>query len=125
MHGVEELLALRLGLGRVARGERTRDAVIDVVVEDLEGQALERGVDGGDLREDVDAVAILLEHPLDAAHLPLDAMEPADESILVGRVSVDRLAHATSSRVEWKRRSRSEFVTTKRLERAIAAAATI
>jgi len=26
-----------------------------------------------DLREYVDAVAVLLDHPLDAAHLPLDA----------------------------------------------------
>ena len=37
-------------------------------------------------------------------------------------VSVMRVS---SSRVEWKRRSRSEFVTTNTLENAIAAAATI
>jgi threonine/homoserine/homoserine lactone efflux protein len=125
MHRVEQLSALRLGLRRVAGGQRVGHAVGHVVVEDLEREALERRVDGGDLREHVDAVAILLDHPLDAAHLPLDAMQPADERVLVGGIAVSALAHATPSRVEWNRRSRSEFVTTNRLESAIAAAATI
>src|SRR5512134_3301516 len=129
MHGLEELLALRLRLGRIARGERTRDAVVDVVVEDLEGQALERRVHRGDLREHVDAVAVLLDHPLDPAHLTLDAMQSTDERVLVRGVAVHvllGLTHvATPSRTERKRRNRSEFVTTKRLENAIAAAATI
>ncbi len=52
-----------------------------------------------------------------------------DERLLVGGVAVRvrlDLGHAvSSSRVEWKRRSRSEFVTTNTLENAIAAAATI
>ncbi len=99
--------------------------MVDVVVEDLEREALERGVHRGDLREHVDAVAIVLEHPLDAAHLALDAVQPADERLLGGRVPVLVLAHAVSSRTDRNRRSRSEFVTTKTLENAIAAAATI
>ena len=93
----------------------------DVVVEDLEGEALERGRDGADLREHVDAVAILLHHPLDAAHLSLDAVEAVHELLAVLRVAV---GHAcASSRGLWKRRSRRLFVTTKTLEKAMAAAA--
>ena len=83
VHGLEELLALRLRFRRIAGGERAGDAVVHVVVEDPEGEALERRVHRGDLREDVDAVAILLDHPLDPAHLALDAVEPADERVLV------------------------------------------
>ena len=61
----------------VAGRERAGDAVVHVVVEDPEGEALERGVHGGDLREDVDAVAVVLDHPLDPAHLALDAVQAA------------------------------------------------
>ena len=62
--------------------------MVHVVVEDLERQALERGVHRGDLRQDVDAVAILLDHPLDAAHLSLDPVQSADERVLALGVPV-------------------------------------
>ena len=124
VHGIEELLALRLRFGGIARRERTRDAVVHVVVEDLESEALERRVHRSDLREHVDAVAVVLDHPLDAAHLTLDPVEPANERFLVLGIAGRLLAHAVS-RTEWKRRSRSELVTTNTLEKAIAAAATI
>src|ERR1700675_655354 len=68
--------------------ERVRDAVPDVVLEQLHREALERGRDGGDLREDVDAVPLLLDHPLDPAYLPLDAMQALDQRILIRDVSV-------------------------------------
>ena len=83
MDGLEELLALLpRGLG-IAGGERAGDTVLHVVVEDPEGEALERGRRGRDLRQHVDAVPVLLDHPLDTADLALDAVEPLDESILV------------------------------------------
>src|SRR6187401_969984 len=124
VHGFEELLALRLRFGCIARREGARDAVVHVVIEDLEGEALERRVHGSDLREHVDAIAVVLDHPLDAAHLALDPVEPANQRFLVLGIAVRVLAHA-ASRTEWKRRSRSELVTTNTLEKAIAAAATI
>ena len=96
--------------------------MVHVLVEDAEGEALERRVHGGDLREDVDAVAVVLDHPLDPAHLALDPVQALDQLFLVLRVAV---CHQTSSRMLRKRRSRSEFVTTNRDEPAIAAAATI
>ena len=37
MHGVEELLALRLRVDRISGGERARDTVVHVVVEDRTG----------------------------------------------------------------------------------------
>ena len=90
-----------------------------MVVEDFESKALERGIDRCDLREDVDAVTIVVDHPLDAADLSFDAMEALDQRLLV--VAVLHRA----SRVLWNRRSLSEFVTTNTLENAIAPAATI
>src|SRR5207244_6958368 len=65
------------------------------------------------------ALPIFLHHPLDAAHLTFDPMQTLRQSLLV--VAVLHRA----SRVVWNCRSRSEFVTTKTLENAIAAAATI
>ena len=132
LHGLEQLLGLRRGVRRVAGLERAGDAVADVLVEDLERERLERRVDGGDLGEDVDAVAVVLDHPLDAAHLAFDAVQALDERVLVLRVAVDvglglgGLAHDfTPSRWLLKRLRRKELVTTNRLEAAIAAAAMI
>ena len=82
---------------------------------------LESGRGGRDLREDVDAVALVLDHPLDSAHLSLDPVQPLDERVLLFHVSV---RHVSSLGLE-KRRSRRLFVTTKTLENAIAPAATI
>ena len=52
-------------------------AVADVVRDEEHRDALEGRGRGGDLREDVDAVPLLLDHPLQAAHLPFDPAEPA------------------------------------------------
>ena len=57
-------------------------------VEELEGERLERRVHGRDLGQDVDAVPIVLHHPLDPAHLALDAVEAVDEGPLVLAVAV-------------------------------------
>src|SRR6266536_756289 len=79
VHRLEQLTALRAGRLLVSRGKRFRNAMIHVVVEHLEGEIFESRVDGGNLGEDVDAVAIVLDHPLDPAHLPLDPVEPLDQ----------------------------------------------
>ena len=93
----------------------------DVILEQLRADLLERRLDGRDLGQDVDAVAVFLDHPLDPAHLALDPVQALDEQVLVLGVSV----HQMSSRSLWKRRRRRLFETTKTLENAIAAAATI
>src|SRR5207249_999963 len=116
---VEQFLALLQRRFRIPGRESVGDTVVDVTVEHLEGEILERGVHGRDLSEDVDAVAIVLHHPLDAAYLSFDPVEPLDQRVLV----VPVLHRA--SRVLRNPRSRSEFVTTKTLENAIAAAARI
>src|SRR6266508_303132 len=95
-----------------------------MALEDLKGEALEGGCRGGDLREDVDAVALVVYHPLDAAHLALDPVEALHERLLVRHISV-RLAHGLTSLGLEKRRSRRPFVPTNTLEKAIAPAATI
>ena len=65
--------------------------MVDVVVEDLEGDALERGRDGADLRKNVDAVTLVLDHFLDPANLSLDPVQALDEPRLVGVVAVNVL----------------------------------
>src|SRR6185503_18596286 len=77
------------------------------------------------LGQDVDAVAVVLDHALDAADLALDAVQPLDERLLVLRVAVLVLLALAHARALRKRRRRRLFVTTKRLDAAIAAAATI
>src|SRR5689334_7761601 len=46
-------------------------AVAGVVVDEAQGDLVERRLDRGDLGEDVDAVALLLDHSRDAADLAL------------------------------------------------------
>src|SRR5579883_1173969 len=109
--------------------------MVDVVVEEDAGDGLQGGRDRGDLGENVDAVAVLGDHLLDPPSLTLDAPHPVDERLLVlgGHVPVGpvrsrygrrSVGHRCSS-IGWNRRKRSELVTTKTLENAIAAAATI
>ena len=59
------------GRRRPPRRPRSRDVAVQHVDRDL----LERGLHGGHLREDVDAVGVLVDHPLEAAHLPFDPAE--------------------------------------------------
>ena len=54
----------------------------------LRPDLLERRRDGRDLGQDVDAVAVVLDHPLDPAHLPLDPVQALDERVLVLGVAV-------------------------------------
>src|SRR5215218_5451461 len=68
-------LELPVGLGST-EGRRVCDAVLEVFVEQGQGHRLKGGGDGRDLRDDVDAVLVLLDHPLEAARLTLDPPKP-------------------------------------------------
>src|SRR4051794_34275154 len=61
-----------------------------MVVEEAERNLVERGLDRGDLREDVDAVAVRLDHALHAANLALDPAQPLEELVLGGGVAAFR-----------------------------------
>src|SRR4029453_11138490 len=58
LNGFQQFPTLLRRLFRVTGGEGVGDTVIDVIVEELEGQALEGSVHRGDLSEDVDAVTV-------------------------------------------------------------------
>ena len=89
-----------LGALFLLRVRTAHDAVVRVVVEQAEGHLVERGLSSADLRQDVDAVAVVLDHPLDAAHLALDAAQPLQELVLGRRVAARlaccRRAHAAT-----------------------------
>src|SRR2546423_1816608 len=94
LHGLEQLARLLLGLLAAARGERAGHAVVRMLLEQLLRDGLERGRDGADLRQDVDAVALVLDHLLDPAHLALDPVQAGDQRVLVVDVAV---GHARTS----------------------------
>ena len=58
----------------------------EVIVEEAEGDALQRPGRGAHLGEHVDAVLIVLDHPLQAADLTLDAPQALEIGVLVGGV---------------------------------------
>ena len=60
----------------------TDDAVLSVVVEQPKRHLVERGLDGGDLSDDLDAVALVINHPLHAANLALDPPEALQQLVL-------------------------------------------
>src|SRR5262245_28846989 len=64
-------------------------AVIRVVLEQLEGDLVQGGLDRRDLGHHVDAVAVLLDHVLDAPDLPLDAVQAPQYGVLVRGVPAD------------------------------------
>src|SRR5207249_421596 len=81
-----------LGLGlAVLVGLRAHDAVLGMVVKQAKRDLVERGLDRGDLREHVDAVAVVADHSLHAADLALDAPQAGEELILSGAVAAGAL----------------------------------
>ena len=88
MDRVEELASFRLGLDLVARSDGVADAVLDVAFKDLQRNSVERRSDGADLREDVDAIALLVDHSLKATHLALDPTEPGGDRLPLAAVAV-------------------------------------
>ncbi len=70
-------------------------AVAHVLVEQTETHALQRLRDRDDLREHVDAVLVVVDHPLQAAHLALDAAQPLAVVVLLEAVAPHR--HGVSS----------------------------
>src|SRR5690606_2391312 len=78
-------LGIRLG---VSGASRVDHAVPQVVVEEPYGDGVERALESADLREDVDAVLLLVDHARDASRLPLDAPQALEVAVLLGDVPV-------------------------------------
>src|SRR3954469_8718035 len=65
-----------LDLGRGITGtRRIDDAVRQVVLQQADGDRLQGALGRGNLRQNVDAVGVFIDHPLQATDLPLDAPE--------------------------------------------------
>ena len=69
-------------LGAIAGGDRVLDAMGDVVAQEFFFHAAKSSADCGNLRNDVDAISILLNHPGEAADLAFDPVEPLETRIL-------------------------------------------
>ena len=68
---------------RLTLGDAVGDASFDVKLEDREADPIERGFGSRELLKDLHAQPGLLDHPADAAHLPLDAVQPRDNRLLL------------------------------------------
>jgi hypothetical protein len=73
---VHQLFDLPTLLSLVARRDRMLDAVPDVIAQDFLFQTPQCSADRRDLRDDVDAVAVVLDHARDSADLAFDPIEP-------------------------------------------------
>ena len=71
----DQLLDLVPLIGRVARGERVRDTVRDVIVQKLLN-FMQRRPNRVDLRQYVHAIPVVFDHAQPTAHLTSDAPEP-------------------------------------------------
>src|SRR5689334_9870787 len=73
---------------RVTLPCRVHDAVGEVILEQPDCDGVQGALRGRDLGEDVDAVGVLVDHPLQAADLSLDPPETAEQCTLVTGVTV-------------------------------------
>src|SRR6266851_1593080 len=73
---IDELAHLLALLALVAAGDGVLDAMRDVILEDFLLRPPQRRAHRRNLRDDIDAVAIILDHAGEPAHLALDAAEP-------------------------------------------------
>jgi heavy metal translocating P-type ATPase len=78
----EQFVDLGLAVALAAGMEGMRDAMLQVIAERLLLDAVEGGAHRADLRQHVDAVAILLDHARDAAHLTLDTAKASELGLL-------------------------------------------
>src|SRR3954469_19736122 len=72
---VDQLVHLAPLLAAVTAGDRVLDAVTDMILEDFLLGPPQRGAHRRDLRDDVDAIAVTLDHASDSAYLALDPAE--------------------------------------------------
>src|SRR5437867_1452939 len=84
LDGVVELANLRPA---AAAPNRLGHAVLRVIGEQLQRHALECRPGGIDLSQDVDAVAVLVDHLLDAPYLAFDPAQPGQDGALVLRIA--------------------------------------
>jgi len=74
---VDELVHLAPLLAAITACDRMLDTVPDMILQDLLLDAPQRRTHRRDLGEDVDAVAVTIDHAGDPAHLALDSAETA------------------------------------------------
>src|SRR3954466_8904459 len=91
----------------------------DMTVEEFDRQTVERRVDGTDLRQDVDAIPLVLDHALATTDLPLDAVQALGQRTLVIAILHE------ADRMLWKSLRRKLLVARKSDAVPMAAAATI
>src|ERR1022692_3920506 len=77
-------------LGVAGRAALALHAVTGVIVDQAEGDLVQCGLDRRDLGQDVNAVALVLDHPGHAAHLPLDPRETLEQLLLRGGIATAR-----------------------------------
>lgn len=76
---------------------------VSMAVQEAEGHLVESRLGGADLGQDVDAVAIVLDHALDPADLAFDATQPGEQLVLGrgvaprGRVGVRHKPESSST----------------------------
>ena len=68
---------------RLARADVADETAVDVRIQNVGSEALDRLVDRRELDEDVVAVAVLLHHAADAADLPRNAVEARLDRLLL------------------------------------------
>jgi hypothetical protein len=62
------------------------DAFFDVTPEHRQADTVERGFGGGQLLEDLDAEAGLLDHAADPPYLPFDTVQPGNKRLLLSGI---------------------------------------
>jgi P-type Cu+ transporter len=87
-HDIHQLFDLPALVGLVAGCDCALHAVRDMIAQDFLLETPQRCPYRRNLRDDVDAIAIVLDHARDAAHLALDAIQPLPACLL------DVVAHA-------------------------------
>jgi hypothetical protein len=80
-HGGHQLVELGVGRLGVGAGDGVGHAVAHMAVEHVDRDLLQRGLDRGHLGEDVDAVGVLVDHPLQAADLAFDPAQAIVEGL--------------------------------------------
>jgi hypothetical protein len=90
----EQLVVHRLGFLLLAAAQGFRGAMVQVIAHQVTRHAAQRFLHAGDLRDDVRAVAVVLDHFFQATDLAFDATKPVPIGHFDFRIHGHRFARA-------------------------------
>src|SRR6266508_6961898 len=83
LEDLQQLVNHPLALSHISAADRGRHTAVEVPLHHDAVELVERSLDRFGLLENLDTIGIVLDHPLDAANMPLDRLQPVEQLLFI------------------------------------------